>query len=205
MPASRWQARFSHEARGLHRNWLRTYTRWIVVGPAHRRFSVYVLRRDHWHVLFCPKKMADGERGRSFFFSFEFFCKLNLILKKPLISRGTGGLHKGEDLSPSWIVLQVNSLKTLFFFFLIKEKRSKKSKDWRWIMHIQTQLPTACNKWAWRMGGGCECGEVKMWLNPLLLLFNLRWRILKSNENSLVKKTEQDKMGGTIWCFHITS
>jgi hypothetical protein len=112
MPASRWQARFPHEARGLHRNWLRTYTRWIVVGPAHRRFSVYVPRRDHWHVLFAPKKWQTAKGAEVFFFSFENFGELKLIFKKPLISRGTGGLHKGEDLSPSWIVLQVKYLKT---------------------------------------------------------------------------------------------
>jgi hypothetical protein len=65
-------------------------------------------------------------------------------------------------------------------------------------MHIQTQLPSACSKWAWQMGGGCECEEVKMWLNPLLL-FNLRWRILNSNESSLAKKSDQDKMWGELF------
>jgi hypothetical protein len=129
--------------------------------------------------------MADGERGRSVFFFFEFFCKLNLIFKQPQKRR--------PKFKFNGVTSKISKDR--------KKKKSKNSKDWRWIMHIQTQLPTACNKWAWRIGGGCECCEVKMWLNPLLL-FNLRWRILKSNENSLVKKTwSRQNVGGLFGPF----
>lgn len=91
VPASRWQARFPHEARGLHRNGLRTDTRSIVVGPAHRRFSQSLPRRpagpigDPWHILFFIIFIFKWRtaKGAEVFFFFENFGKLNLIFKKP--------------------------------------------------------------------------------------------------------------------------
>lgn len=104
-----------------------------------------------------------------------------------------------------WVWGNQNLIKPIAPFQLKMEDFWKVMKIPWWRKAIKTKCGVLFGPFiSQAMGGGCESGEVKTWLNPLLL-FYLRWRISKTNESSLVKKSNQDKTWWTLWCFHITS